>query len=138
MKKPLLQCTGAVLCAVFGACQSITTQGDNFAEADTSHDGNLSLEEVNTFLVKDVFRSRDTNHDGKVTLSEWRGPGQEKEFRARDANGDGALTLEDVQAYGRTSGNAKKLMKGADTDRNGSLSRAEVKAYYAAREGPAR
>lgn len=132
-----LGAAGAV-CVILSACETVGSgHSDRFAEADANHDGSLSLDETNAYLVTDVFKSRDANHDGKLTLSEWGGhPVQE--FRVRDTNHDGVVTLEEALAYGKKSGNAAKLMKAADKDRNGSLSRAEVAAYYAEREGPAR
>jgi hypothetical protein len=58
------------------------------------------------------------------------------EFKKRDANKDGVVTKEEAIAYGRQHGIAKKIMSEADKNRDGSLDRAEVQAYYGSREGP--
>jgi Ca2+-binding EF-hand superfamily protein len=118
---------------------------DRFAKADTNHDGKLSLDEVNYFLVVTIFESRDANHDGKITLQEWVVKGdpsdekaQEKQFRERDANHDGVVTVQEALAYGKKKGMAVIMMKKADTNKDGFLSRKEVAAYYASTEGPPR
>src|SRR5205085_6557343 len=41
-----------------------------FDRADANHDGKLSKDELNTFVVNQVFDSRDANHDGKMTQEE--------------------------------------------------------------------
>jgi Ca2+-binding EF-hand superfamily protein len=109
-----------------------------FDRADANHDGKLSLDELNEFVVNEIFDSRDANHDGKMTKDEWTGgdPGRLAQFNKRDANGDGIVTKEEALAYGRNYGTAKKMMKEADKNHDGSLDRNEVQAYYGSREGP--
>jgi Ca2+-binding EF-hand superfamily protein len=109
-----------------------------FDRADANHDGKLSLDELNEFVVNEIFDSRDANHDGKMTEKEWMGgdPGRLAQFKKRDANGDGIVTKEEALDYGRKYGTAKKMMKEADKNHDGSLDRAEVQAYYGSREGP--
>ena len=124
------------------ACQTTTASAPTrFEQADANHDKLLSLDEVNTYLVSEIFDSRDANKDKKMTRAEWgvaNDPGREKQFRDRDANGDGVVTMDEALAYGRKKGLAKQLMHDADKNKDGQLSEEEVKAYYASKEGPAR
>jgi len=115
---------------------------DRFDQADKNHDGMLSLDEVNAFLVGQIFGPRDKNKDGKLTRAEWmagsKDAAQAEAFRVRDANADGVVTMAEALAYGRKKGMAKELMEKADTNKDGKLSIAEIKAYYASKEGPVR
>ncbi|HSV62935.1 MAG TPA: EF-hand domain-containing protein [Chthoniobacterales bacterium] len=115
---------------------------DRFEQADRNHDGMLSLDELNAFLVGELFAARDKNKDGKLTRAEWMAGGkdaaQAEAFRARDANADGVVTMAEALAYGRKKGMAKEFMEKADTNKDGKLSIAEIKAYYASKEGPVR
>ena len=114
---------------------------DRFEQADKNHDGMLSLDEVNAFLVREIFGPRDKNKDGKLTRAEWmvsKDASLAEDFRVRDANGDGVVTMEEALAYGRKKGMAKELMQKADTNKDGKLSMAEIRAYYASKEGPVR
>jgi EF hand len=114
------------------------SQASTFDRADANHDGKLSLDELNTYIVNQIFDSRDANHDGKMTEQEWTGgdPTRLADFKKRDANGDGVVTKEEAIAYGRKHGLARKIMQEADKNHDGFLDRAEVQAYYASREGP--
>ena len=113
---------------------------EGFSPADADHDGKLSRDEASDFLVIRVFVSRDANHDGRMTLEEWVGgdPTRAADFKKRDANGDGIVTMQEAMAYGRAQGVVNEIMKEADTNHDGELSLAEVTAYYASREGPAK
>jgi EF hand len=115
-----------------------TAEGDAFSPADTNHDGKLSRNEASDFLVIKIFISRDANHDGRMTLEEWIGgdPARTADFKKRDANDDGIVTMKEAITYGRAHGMVNQIMLEADTDHDGALSRAEVQAYYASREGP--
>jgi hypothetical protein len=75
-----------------------------------------------------------------MTVVEWTGgdPGRKADFKKRDANHDGIVTEKEAIAYGRAHGVANEIMPEADKNHDGYLSRAEMKAYYASREGPAR
>lgn len=112
---------------------------DAFSQADTNHDGKLSRDEASDYLVIEIFESRDANHDDRMTLEEWVGgdPTRSADFKKRDANNDGIVTKKEATAYGRAHGVVNEIMPEADTNHDGALSRAEMKAYYASREGPA-
>ena len=119
--------------------QTAATAGaDAFSQADTNHDGQLSREEASDFIVIEIFVARDANHDGRMTLEEWVGgdPDRSADFKKRDANHDEIVTLEEAITYERTQGVVNEVMQKADTNHDGVLSRAEMKAYYASREGP--
>jgi hypothetical protein len=117
-----------------------TAGTDGFSKADTNQDGKLSRDEASDYLVIEIFISRDANHDGRMTLEEWVGgdPDRSADFKKRDANDDGIVTTNEAIAYGRAHGEANQIMEQADTNHDGALSRDEVKAYYASREGPAK
>lgn len=139
----LLACTALGL----GACQTNSTAKSDqpatptgeqrFAMADKNHDGKLSRDEMSDYLVNKVFDASDTNHDGRLTQEEWSGadPSTLPDFKKRDANHDGVVTKEEALEYGRQHGIAKSVIKQADKNGDGKLSYAEVKAYYASKEG---
>ena len=116
------------------------TRAGGFELADANHDGYLSRDEASDFLVNEIFDSRDANHDGKLTKQEWTGgdPARLADFKKRDANHDGIVTKAEALKYGRAHGIANKIMAEADKNDDGKLSRNEVQAYYASREGPPR
>lgn len=117
-----------------------TTGAGGFEEADANHNGKLSRDEASDFLVNEIFSSRDENHDGRMTKAEWSGgdPKRVADFEKRDMDGDGAVTKEEAIKYARAHGVANKILREADKDDDGALSKAEVQAYYASREGPPR
>jgi Ca2+-binding EF-hand superfamily protein len=126
-----------------GACASQSNQSnhpvaDAFDRADTNHDGYLSKDEASDYLVNQIFDSRDANHDGRMTAEEWTGgdPSRMAEFNKRDANHDGVVTKQEAIDYARAHGVVNKIMKEADTNHDGKLSRSEVQAYNGSREGP--
>ena len=63
-----------------------------------------------------------------MTLEEWIGgdPTRSADFKKRDANNDGIVTMEEAITYGRASGVVNEIMREADTNHDGALSRAEV------------
>lgn len=140
--KHLQLTTLAAVALVMAACQTTTqTTPNRFETADVNHDKFLSLDEINVYLVGEIFDSRDANKDHQMTRAEWgtaNDPGREKQFRDRDANNDGIVTMDEALAYGRKKGMAKQLLAKADTNKDGKLSEEEIKAYYASKEGPAR
>src|SRR5213595_3048722 len=95
-----------------------------------------------TAKTPDRFEQADKNHDGKLTRAEWMAGSNDsakaEAFRVRDANADGVVTMDEALAYGRKKGMAKELLEKADTNKDGKLSIAEIKAYYASKEGPVR
>ncbi len=129
------------LCLISASCQTTTAPQptDRFTAADTNKDGKLSLDEVNTYHVTKMFNSRDANHDGELTKQEWAVEGaaaHDRKFNELDTDHDGIVTLPEALAYGRKDGTAAKIVKAADADHDGQLSREELQAYYAKREGP--
>jgi len=129
--------------AVLNGCatndsQSSSSGADAFDRADANHDGQLSLDEASDYLVNQIFDSRDTNHDGQLTQEEWTGGDSSRlaAFKKRDTNNDGIVTREEAIAYARKYGVAKQIIREADKNGDDKLSRAEVQAYYASREGP--
>jgi hypothetical protein len=138
--KPNLSAAATLVALALAMTGCQTTSPDRFAQADVDRSGQLSRDEVNTFLVTRIFESRDADHDGRLTRAEWLvgdDAGQERIFRDRDANRDGVVTLEEALAYGRTKGMAQQFIREADTNKDGSLSRDEVTAHYGGKEGPA-
>ena len=117
-----------------------STGAGGFEEADANHDGKLSRDESNDFLVNEIFSSRDANHDGRMTEQEWAAgdPKRVADFKKRDSDGDGTVTKEEAIKYGRAHGVANKILREADKNDDGALDKAEVQAYYASREGPPR
>jgi Ca2+-binding EF-hand superfamily protein len=133
-------CSFALL-AAFSACQTTNSNPpDRFAAIDTNKDGKLSRDEISDNHVRTIYKARDTKGAGKMTQAEWDAPGAEGDaaaFQARDANGDGVVTLNEAIVYGRKHGVANEVMKNADTNKDGTIDRAEARALYAGAEGPA-
>jgi Ca2+-binding EF-hand superfamily protein len=124
--------------------KNLQPQGSNaggtagFDLADTNHDGKLSRDEASDFLTNEIFDSRDLNHDGKMTEKEWSAGDTERaaDFKKRDTNHDGIVTRDEALKYARAHGMMNNIMREADKNGDGSLDRAEVKAYYKSRETP--
>ncbi len=92
------------------------------------------MPEFDAYMKETIFTTVDANGDGKVTKDEWRKMNPkdpESEFRRTDRNGDGSITRAEADAAFDKEGSLKDLFKKIDTDRNGSLSQAEVKAFKA-------
>jgi len=125
-------------CATDNSQSSNNSGADAFDKADANHDGQLSLDEASDYLVNQIFDSRDSNHDGQLTQEECTGGDSSRlaAFKKRDTNHDGIVTREEAIAYARKYGIAKQIMREADKNGDDKLSRAEVQAYYASREGP--
>ena len=104
---------------------------DIFSLADANHDGLLSREEAGDYLVYMVFAARDKNRDGVLTEQEWAAgdKNQIEAFKQRDMNDDGVVTLQEALLYGRRGAGGLTLLKKADTNGDGKLSRAEIDAY---------
>ena len=138
-----------LLCALGGCAwnknlqpaQSTPGTGEGgFELADANHDGKLSRNEANDFLVGEMFNASDKNHDGHLTREEATAgdPRTRADFKKRDANHDGIVTREEAIKYGRAHGVANKAYREADKNHDGALDRAEVQAYYGSREGSPR
>lgn len=144
MKTPFNPTFVIFSCAVglLAACQTTSqTLPDRFADADLNRDGSLNRTEVAAFVTDSTFDAADANNDGNLTMAEWTASSsasRPEQFRAADANSDGTVTLDEARIHARKRPLAQDFMKGADTDKNGSLSREEATAYYARREGPVR
>ena len=121
------------------ACQTTQTPApDRFARADSNGNGQLTAGEASDYIVTTVFESLDTDQNNQLTQKEWdptKAPATVKSFRERDANRDGVVTLEEAKVFGRKSGRVNDLIKDGDTNGDGVLSRKEVEAYYASKEG---
>lgn len=141
MFKTTLPSTTALVALAFALAGCQTTQPSRFDIADANRDGKLSRDEINVHLVTGVFESRDANQDKKMTKAEWlvgEDAGQEKIFIERDTNRDGIVTLDEAIAYGRKKGTANEVVRKADKNKDGYVSREEITAFYGAAEGPAR
>ena len=130
--------SGICICALAG-CQTTTAPSapDRFAEADASHNGKLTRDEADDYLVKQLFDARDTKHDGKLTWEEWHVPGDQSNKAKFDkvAGSKGYVTLDEAIAYERKHHVLTKDFKKADTNHDGALTREEVSAYYGSKEG---
>lgn len=127
--------------SVLAACKTAPSSASRFDAADVNHDGSLSRAEMSDFLVVSVFSARDTDGDKKMTLTEWSEAGDTaalKSFTQRDLNKDGLVTLAEAQVFGRSQKSNDAIFVEADTNKDHALSRGEVTAYYASKEGPFR
>ena len=111
------------------SAQSAT--GRSFDLADANHDGKLSREEAGDYLVYMVFAARDKNRDGRLTQAEWAAGDRNQitAFKERDGNEDGYVTVEEAIVYGRRGGGGLSLVRAADKNGDGKLTRAEIDAY---------
>ena len=120
-----------LLCVVNGCIAGKGGAKDSFDLADANHDGKLSREEAGDYLVYMVFAARDKNHDGRLTQAEWGASDRNQitAFKERDLNEDGVVTMEEAIIYGRRGAGGLALMRAADKNKDGKLSRDEIKAY---------
>jgi Ca2+-binding EF-hand superfamily protein len=102
------------------------------AKADTNGDGVLSVDEIKA--SEDKMRAEhlakvDTDHDGKISPEERKAAFQkfaDERFAKLDKNNDGALSKDEV-------GDKRwERLSVADTDKNGSVTKDEIKAAVAA------
>lgn len=128
--------------ALLGACQSTpptVTGPDRFAEADVNKDENLSRAEMSDYIVAEIFVTRDADKNGVMTAAEWNPENDAevaKAFKLRDADKDGSVSLIEAKAYARKSAAHDEVFRDADTNKDKGLTREEVRAYYASKEGP--
>ncbi len=61
----------AAVALAMTAYQATAATPNLFDQADANHDKFLSLEEINVYLVSEIFASRDKNKDKKLTRAEW-------------------------------------------------------------------
>jgi Ca2+-binding EF-hand superfamily protein len=106
-----------------------------FESMDTNDDGKISIDEHGAAATK-MFNTMDANKDGRVTASEMEAAHKEitgkkamkgemtaaEKIRVIDSDGDGVLTEEEYLA------GAKSMFEKMDTNQDGFLSKAEVKA----------
>ncbi len=130
MHRPPLLLALAAICAL----ASCATPSDRqlYLQADTNHDGRLSLAEVNAVGMPRVFAHFDTDGDGSVTLVEAREVEPEfpaQEFNQRDLNHDGKVSYSEYEIVAKSHGGLKKLFAKVDTNGDGFIDKAEADAY---------
>jgi len=116
--------------ALLAGCAST----DRFVQLDTNRDHSGSPAEFDAYMKQAVFTRVDANGDGKVTKTEWQQFNPEvsdARFRKTDLNGDRLITRQEADAAFDREGSLKRLFAVIDTDGNGSLSRAEARAFRA-------
>lgn len=116
--------------ATLTACST----GDSLTRVDKNKDGGVSFKEFDASMKDDIFKKFDANGDGKVSLKEWQKLSPQhpdSQFYKTDSNGDHYITRAEADAAFDKDGSLKKLFKQIDTDGNGSLSVAEIKAFKA-------
>lgn len=124
-----LTCASLLLLA---SCATPETDRDLFNQADTNHDGQLSLDEMNKVGMPRLFNRFDRNGDGAVTLEEARlvEPGfDEKLFTERDLNQDGKVSYPEYEKVALAKGGLKKAFAEVDANRDGIINKAEADAY---------
>lgn len=141
IKRPILTALGFVAAlGALTACQSTQKQSSKgrFEKIDVNKDGKISRDEASDHFVIRVFKSRDKNDDLVLAWQEWNveGAGASKtRFDSHDTNKDGSISLDEARAYGREDEMLKRAFGGADSDKDGYLSPAEVQDYYGSKEG---
>jgi Ca2+-binding EF-hand superfamily protein len=110
-----------------------------FEAMDTDRDGKISPSEHAAAAAR-MFRAMDDNRNGKVTAAEMQAAqpkvtakkvskqdlSAEEKIKLVDGNGDGTLTAREHAVASET------MFRKMDTDKDGSLSRAEFDAGHAA------
>ena len=161
MKRSLILLTGLLACSA-ALAQSAAPRADEgerrgerhrefaeakFADADSNHDGSISQSEWQSASLRrasEHFQKLDSNRDGKLTQAEMdagrrmggRGHGERGErLRALDTDGDSQLSRGEIgESMPRLAADFDRL----DANRDGKLSREEMRAGRDRREEPAR
>ncbi len=108
-------------------------------KADADKDGALTMAEANAQRAQ-WFKEMDANKDGKLSASEY--PGES--FKKIDKNGDGVVVIEEWLIYFVGNASDKKAANtgapqkghwaaGADSNKDGKISRDEFAAVFVAR-----
>ncbi len=117
---------------------------ERWAAHDTDGDGAISLAEAqaNAPRLAESFARFDTDGDGRITQAEMhavrsatreeRQARAEERYRTADSNGDGAIDLAEAQAG---MPRAAEKFGDIDADRNGRLTREEMRTYMQAHRG---
>lgn len=138
---------------VIGRDEAPPRMQERFAELDANSDGSLSQDELKAMRKqfkgkgsKKGHKMLDKDGDGTVSLDEF-SQRAGRWFARADANGDDTVTLEELKSTAKTmrgkrgrQGKGKgergrdkgKLLKAADTDQDGQITKAEMQAQRAA------
>lgn len=123
--------------ALLASCATVETNRNLFDLADTNKDGQLSLDEVNKEGLPRLFDRFDADGNGSVTLAEARTVQpkfDEKLFNERDLDHDGKVTWAEYEKVAMGKGGLKKQFAEIDTDRDGTIEKAEAQAFVAKRD----
>ena len=123
----------ALAAACLAACQT-TQKSDVFTLIDSDSNGQLTLEEVETYGFKRMFNRFDKNKDNVITVEDLESADPNL-MRLRDLDGDGRITYAEYSTAGHQQGTVKKLFDMADTDGNGLISKGEERAYMSVTGG---
>ena len=121
-----------------GGCRSGMTT-NRFEQADLNHNGLISKPEAGVYIASNLFDGMDKNHDAKIEPAEWNAGGTTttaRNFQKADQNHDGVVTEDELKVAAIRSQKLTDFMTGADTDRDGGVSKPEALSYYASKEGP--
>ena len=131
--KPIRAITLASATAL--ACGSlflISCASSGFDTADTDDDGAVTKAEFERYLLETIYAEADDNRDSKITFAEWKEANpdaKESKFKQPDTNRDGSVTPAEVKAHFAKEGTIDDLFKQADTDKSGTVTQAELEVY---------
>ncbi|WP_260598521.1 EF-hand domain-containing protein [Sphingomonas endolithica] len=116
---------------IVSRAEFFTAAQARFASRDSNGDRKLSGAEIDTGPRGEKLLREDTNKDGMISFAEITAT-ESAHFKAQDANKDGRLTGEEVRPRGpgmRGRGEMGGMMlRHADTNRDGKVSRDEMRA----------
>ncbi|TNE57635.1 MAG: hypothetical protein EP340_08075 [Alphaproteobacteria bacterium] len=117
------------------SCSPRERMQQRFTEVDINKDGKISAEERDAAKQK-RFDEIDTNHNGKVTAKEMEAHHQAKEAERRkarfdemDKDGNGTLSVDELE------GGKGDRFAGADADKDGYVTKEEMKKAHHDRQG---